>query len=294
MGGLYARAQGEPEAVATAIYDHYLPLGAEGASPRSLAGAIVSLADKLDSVAAGFSIGNEPTGSSDPFALRRQANAISKVMVEYNMPISIKTLVSYTMDLFPSGPADLLVRVEEFLNERLRFYLETVGGCRYDTARAVLAGPYRDPSDALRRAQAVEQVRDSLDYAALAAAAKRTRNILKKSANAEEYQSGGLEEGLLQDEAEVELYRAYRATFPPAAEAGGEDYRALLTLTAQMRPAIDRFFDKVLVMHPDPAIRKNRLRLLHLLETKVFLRVADLSEIEGHVDASTLPRGHAG
>ena len=293
VGGLYARAQGEPPEVADAIYDHYLPLGVEGASPRTLAGALVSLADKIDSVVAGFSIGNEPTGSSDPFALRRQANGIIKVLVDFRLPITFNELVLQALKALCLTREGMLGRVVAFLAERLTFYLESVGRCRYDTARAVMAAQYENAADALGRAQALEKVRDSADFAALAAAAKRTRNILRKSAAPEEYERGTLDRGLLAEEAEVELYRAYESAFSAEGDAGVEgaggarDYAAMLTLTARLRPPIDKFFDKVLVMHSDPTIRKNRLLLLRLLETKVFSRVADLSEIEGHVDAST-------
>ena len=289
VGGLYAKVQGEPEEVSGAIYDHYLPMGAEGASPRTLIGALVSLADKVDSVVAGFAMGNEPTGSSDPFALRRQANGIVKVLVEFCVSIGFIELVLYSLEALGREREGILDRVVKFFEERLSFYLETAGQSRYDTARAVIAGQFKNPSDALKRARALEKVRDTDDYAALAAAAKRTRNILRKSASPEEYQSGSLDEALLQEEAEVELYKAYGSIFQQVTDGGilAEDYETILTLTARLRRPIDQFFDKVLVMHPDASIRKNRLLLLRLLETKVFSRVADLSEIEGNVGAST-------
>jgi glycyl-tRNA synthetase beta chain len=249
----------------------------------------VSLADKVDSVVAGFAMGNEPTGSSDPFALRRQANGIVKVLVEFCVSIGFIELVLYSLEALGREREGILDRVVKFFEERLSFYLETAGQSRYDTARAVIAGQFKNPSDALKRARALEKVRDTDDYAALAAAAKRTRNILRKSASPEEYQSGSLDEALLQEEAEVELYKAYGSIFQQVTDGGilAEDYETILTLTARLRRPIDQFFDKVLVMHPDASIRKNRLLLLRLLETKVFSRVADLSEIEGNVGAST-------
>jgi len=289
VGGLYAKSQGELEEVATAIYDHYLPTGAEGASPRTIGGALVSLVDKLDSVVAAFAVGHEPTGSSDPFGVRRQANGIVKVMVEFVLPVALWPLVEEGLTTLRKERDGHVDRLREFFRERLRFYLETVENCRYDTARAVIASEWKNPADAVMRARAIEKVRDTEDYAALAAAAKRTRNILRKSASPEEFKSGELDPGLLQEEAEVELYRAYTSVFQSSAEgrAIAQDYEAVLTATARLRPHIDRFFDKVLVMHTDARIRKNRLLLLRLLETQVFSNVADLSEIESNVGAST-------
>ncbi len=301
VGGLYANVQGETEDVAEAIYDHYLPLAMEGKLPRSVVGALVSLADKVDTVVGGFLAGLEPTGSRDPFALRRAGNGIVKVLVEFSFPITIAPIVIHSFkthekDWSEGGNLD---RITTFLEERLKFYLESVRGCRHDTVEAVSA-VWQDfgvgsgiPVEALKRARAVEKIRDSDDYLALAAAAKRTRNILRKSASGEEYLSGTLDADLLHEEAEVDLYKAYVSIFDVTIRerAIAQDYETILTLTARLRPAIDRFFEQVLVMHEDPAIRTNRLLLLALFDKQVFRRVADLSKIEGNVDASTLARG---
>jgi glycyl-tRNA synthetase beta chain len=210
-------------------------------------------------------------------------------MVEFSMPVGLWPLVNGGLIALRKEGDPVVNRVMDFFRDRLHFYLEAVEHCRYDTARAVIAGEWKNPADAVLRARAIEKVRDTEDYAALAAAAKRTRNILKKSASPEEYQSGALDAALLQEEAEIELHRAYGAVFQASAEGGvaAQDYETVLTLTARLRPQIDRFFDKVLVMHPDARIRKNRLLLLRLLETEVFSKVADLSEIESNVGAST-------
>jgi len=285
VGGLYAKAQAEYEEVATAIYDHYLPVGAEGKSPRTPIGALVSLADKMDSVVGGFLAGLEPTGSRDPFALRRAGNGIIKVMVEFVPHSTLANLViaslrTHGRDWHKDGGLEPIV---SFLEERVKFYLEAVGHCRQDTVRAVMAVGSGYPAEELKRALALERIRDTDDYVALAAAAKRTRNLLRKSASGEEYSTGTLDPGLFQEEAEVELHQAYASIFATANAAGtmDQDYETTLTLTARLRPAIDKFFDKVLVMHQDPAVRKNRLLLLELLDKRVFSGVADLSEIGG-------------
>ena len=143
VGGLYAAAQGEPEEVYQAIYDHYKPEGLEDTCPRSKVGAVVSLADKLDSVVGGFAIGQEPSGSSDPFALRRQGNGIVKVLVECALPLSLRPLVEQGMNAlnveWQKPQPEVFSSILAFLEERLKFYLETGRKIRYDTVRAVLA-----------------------------------------------------------------------------------------------------------------------------------------------------------
>jgi glycyl-tRNA synthetase beta chain len=289
VGGLYAGVQGEAKEVANAIYDHYKPVGLDDQLPRGIVGAIVSLADKIHAVVGGFAAGLEPTGSSDPFGLRRQGNGIVRVLVEFSLPIVLTDTVITALHALGKDWHGSLDPVAKFFEERISFYLERAAGCRYDTVRAVIAKGWDIPVEAVKRAQAVERIRDSEDYVALAVAAKRTRNILKKSASSEDYESGQLDPSLLNQEAEVELYRAYGSIFNQVTEGGilSRDYDTILTLTARLRPAIDRFFDQVLVMHEDPSVRRNRLRLLALLDEKVFSRVADLSEIEGNLDVST-------
>jgi len=273
VGGLYAQAQGEPEEVAEAIYDHYKPVNVEDACPRSVVGAVVSLADKLDAVIAGFSVGLEPTGSSDPFGLRRAGNGIVKLYVEA-LP-ALRVDVGET----PSG------EVKDFFRERLDFYLQGIG-LRYDTARAVLSDQssigWQVPSDVVARGRALEQVRDAVDFQALAAAAKRTRNILTKSAKPEDF--GSLAEvspALFKASEERGLYDAYEAARADLAGfEAGPDYAGAFHRLARLRPAVDLFFDKVMVMDSDLARRANRLRLLTELDALVFRRFADLSEIE--------------
>ena len=307
VGGLYAAEQGEPKEVADAIYDHYLPRGAEDRCPRSLIGAVVSLADKFDSVATGFAVGHEPTGSSDPFAIRRQGSGIVKVILEYSLPISLKEIIHRALDEFLAQCARTVLaggfgtpgvrhaqqgfaakpgeRVEsavpEFLAERLRYHLESVRGFRYDTVRAVLAAGFDEPADALARAEAMDALRGGEDFEALSVAAKRIRNILAKSATAADWQPGEVAEALLKEPLERDLYDAYAQV---AAEAGrrraGHDYRGALEKISTLRPVVDRFFDGVLVMAEDAEIRRNRLRLLKKLD-ELFSGIAHFAEIEG-------------
>lgn len=273
VGGLYAREQGEPPEVAEAIYDHYKPLNVEGDCPRSVVGAVVALADKLDAVIAGFSVGLQPTGSSDPFGLRRAGNGIVKLYVEALPGLRLGA------GEVPGGS------LKDFLRERLDFYLQSAG-LRYDTARAVLSDQtsigWQVPSDVLARGRALEQVRDTDDFQALAAAAKRTRNILTKSAKPEDF--GSLAEAnpvLFKASEESDLYGAYEAARNDlAGSETSSDYAGAFHRLARLRTAVDLFFDKVMVMDSDLAVRANRLRLLTGLDALAFRRFADLSEIE--------------
>ncbi len=285
VGGLYAAAQGEPEGVANAIYDHYKPAGLEDSAPRSLAGAVVSLADKLDSVVGGFAIGQEPTGSSDPFALRRQGNGIVKVLVEGSLSLDLRPLVEQALNSltieWQKPQAEVFSAVLGFLAERLRFYLETVCGLRYDTVRAALAAGSHIPAEAAKRAEALEKIRGGEDFAALSVAAKRIKNILGKSATASDWQPGEVDLSLLEPGPEMDLNAAYAATADAAAKlAAAGEYGKALESIATLRPGVDKFFDKVLVMADDRAVRENRLRLLGKLDD-LFSGIAQFAEIAG-------------
>jgi glycyl-tRNA synthetase beta chain len=323
VGGLYAKVQGEPQAVWQAIYDHYLPLSAEGQLPRSLVGGAVSLADKLDSVITGFAAGLEPTGSSDPFGLRRAGNGIIKLSIGWLPGLNLLELlgqVQHALALqedgwFPGlikqgdaqeslGPppgADVFDRVSGFLRERVESYLETVAGLRYDTVRAVVRSylAWTPPADALARGSALEKIRDSDDFVALSLAAKRTRNILMKSAKDELRETLGVEEKLLTPGPEEELYRAYNRVRPALDNLAADgEYEEAFRVLAGLRPQVDCFFDKVLVMDEDLRLRHNRLNLLTKLDRLVFARFADLSQIESTasnpVDVPTSPTVSSG
>ena len=299
MGGLYAKSQGEPAEVADAIYDHYRPVSMEDSCPRSIVGAIVSLADKLDTVVAGFTAGLEPTGSSDPFGLRRAGNGAIKVSVEVLPGLNLQTLLRKALALdLELPPAEMIEeKISAFYCERLEFYLTTVARAKYDEARAVLKShlAWAVPSQAVERAHALKAVRDSEDFEALSIAAKRTRNILYKSAELSDFgSSNAVQPGLLAPGPERDLYKAYLEMKEGLAryEADG-DYGGAFRTLAGLRPKVDAFFDKVLVMDRDEKIRANRLRLLSELNALVFFRLADLSEIvpSSNMDAEIFKTG---
>jgi len=283
VGGLYAKVQGEAEEVSIAIYDHYLPAGAEGNSPRTLVGAIVSLADKVDSVVAGFAAGYEPTGSSDPFALRRQANGIIKVILENNLPLNLKEVANKAIEVLDihwrKPREEVQDKVLDFFAERLRYYFESARGFRYDTVRAVVAAGAAQPADAQARAEAMEALRGGEDFEALSAAAKRIRNILAKSATSADWEEGEVAPELLTEPQESELFDAYgRVAGEVERQCAGREYRQALEEISTLRPAVDRFFDKVLVMAEDRELRQNRLRLLKKLD-ELFSGIAHFAEI---------------
>lgn len=297
VGGLYARAQKEPQEVADAIYDHYRPLGLEDRCPRTVIGAVVSLADKIDDVAAGLAVGHEPKGSSDPFGLRRRGNAIIKLSAEMFPGLDLLTLLKAVLDDGLGLPAtpNLVDRVAKFLRERAEYYLQSVGKLRYDTVRAVVNSfrGWAKPADTILRAQALERVRDSQDFLALSQAAKRTRNILSKSAELNDYGGQtGVVTRLLSDGPERELFEAYQAVYKTLLNfERRQEYQEAFLKLAELRPTVDRFFDRVLVMDERPEVRANRLTLLNKLNSLVFARLADLSQIESAtlnvVDGST-------
>jgi glycyl-tRNA synthetase beta chain len=256
VGGLYAREQGEPPEVWRAIYEHYKPLSMEDSIPSTPEGRIVALADKLDTLRECFRVGLVPSGSKDPFALRRAAQGVIRILVEGNIVL----------------PFAETGELREFLLDRIRYYFREVRGFRYDEVNAVLASGIRDLPDVAARLEALRDVRPTEDFEPLAASFKRIANILRQA----EFRDGGaVDAGLLEDGPERDLY----ADFNRVRETiGTSDYRPALEAIATLRPAVDRFFDKVLVNAPDERIRRNRLTLLCNLLTE-FSAIADFSEI---------------
>ncbi len=286
VGGLYATAQGEPPEVADAIYDHYLPQGAEDRCPRTTIGAVVSLADKFDSVAEGFRAGLAPTGSSDPFGLRRAGNGVIKIAIEALPGFDVLAFAERTVEgsRGPVAQGDPVGTLCSFLRERTEFYLRTSGGLRGDTVRAIVHSfkSWSPPSDALLRGKQLEPFVTTDAFQALAVAAKRTRNILSKSATqADRGDRYGIEEHLLSAGPERDMFEAYLKLKGQLEDFAGRGmYAEAFKQVAQVRPVVDRFFDKVMVMDENLDLRANRLRLLDHLNALVFLRFADLSQIE--------------
>lgn len=249
VGGLYARAQGEPEPVAQAIYDHYKPLSMDAPIPSTPEGQIVALADKLDTLRGCFAIGLIPSGSKDPFALRRAAQGVVKILVEAKL--------GYTLDQLAEG------QLREFLLDRIQYYFREVRGFKYDEVNAVLKAGVTTLADVEDRLTQIARVRPTPNFEPLAAAFKRINNILKQA----NFDKGTVHADLLEAGPERELY-----------EASERLSKGSLETAAELRPYVDHFFDKVMVNVPDEKIRFNRLSMLSDMLRK-FSTVADFSEI---------------
>jgi glycyl-tRNA synthetase beta chain len=272
IGGLYARAQGLDEKVARAIYDQYTPASTEGAIPSTVEGQLLGLADRIQTIVAMFGIGNAPTGSKDPFALRRAANAIVKILAESGLPLTLSDVIKASVVSDAGKP-----QVNEFFRERLQFYLKDVRGFAYDVVNAVLAAGADDVRDAIARADALTSVRGSEDFAAVSAACKRIKNILRQ-AEEKGYRPDPPKLGQLSLEA-IDLWDRAKELLPRIAKLGDQrNYGEALGLIATLRPTVDQFFDKVMVLDPDEAVRSANLGLIAEV-LRNFSTIADFSEI---------------
>ncbi|HXW89838.1 MAG TPA: glycine--tRNA ligase subunit beta [Terriglobales bacterium] len=295
VGGLYAGIQEldtgmrkeTQELIAETIYDQYKPQSMEDSVPRSVEGAVLALADKVDTIAGMFALGVEPTGSKDPFALRRHANGIVKILAEHKLPVRLSQLTEDAREAYRGSNAerkfstavDAAAKLRAFFRERLQFYLTDRLGYKYDIVNAALAADADDVVDSIARAEAVAKVRPSPDFESISIAFKRIKNILRQAEAAGKKTAAALDPSLIEEVAEREL----ASRIPQVAErvAGlrqGKNYEQALTEISKLRPAVDAFFDKVMVMVEDDRIRANRLALLATLLGE-FSTIADFSEI---------------
>jgi glycyl-tRNA synthetase beta chain len=295
VGGLYARVQkldsSLPEAtrlaIADAIYDQYKPESTDDNVPRSMEGAVLSVGDKADTIAGMFALGLVPSGSKDPFALRRQANGIVKVIAEKKLPLHLADLMRDARAGYQGSDAEgefvddgkFIESVKTFFRERLEFYLKDVRGYAYDVVKAVLAADSDDVVDALARAEAVKQVLHMPEFRAIGAACKRMRNILRQ-AEEKGIAPAAAFESLPDSAHEEKSLAAYIEVNGNRVDAlrKKKEYGEALTLLSSAREPVDAFFDKVMVMVEDDKVRANRLALLRTL-LKEFSTIADFSEI---------------
>jgi len=253
VGGLYARVQGEPEPVWQAIYDHYKPESMDDSIPRNKTGQIVALADKLDTLRGCFRVGLIPSGSRDPYALRRAAQGVVKILVEGGLELPLLSLIGDDANL------------REFFEERLKYYFREIRGFAYDEVNACMAAGWSNLVDLEARLERVRALRASPDFEPLAASFKRIKNILKQA----EFKGGGTPDPvLIEDGPERDLYDEFTRN-------AGQPIESVIS---RLRPKVDLFFDKVLVNVPDESLRRNRLTLLSTLLAE-FSTIADFSEI---------------
>lgn len=286
VGGLYARAQGESGDVADAVYDHYRPVGLDDPIPRNLTGCAVALADKLDSIVGCFAVGLVPTGSSDPYALRRAALGVVKIILDKKLPVSLSLAVGAAAKALLTNPPKKGVtpaqenQVLDFLLDRAKFVLREREKFNYDEVNAVFRAGADDLVDAQKRLVALKAIRRSKNFEPLAVSFKRIRNILEKS-NYKREEGQGVQSELFEHAAEKELYAAVKAAASKvqAAKRAGK-YQEALEVIASLRNTVDAFFEHVMVMAENEAVRKNRLALLAEI-LKEFTTIADFAELGG-------------
>ncbi len=272
IGGLYARAQGLSERVALAISDQYTPASTDDPIPQTVEGQLLGIADRIQTITAMFGIGMAPTGSKDPFALRRAANAIVKILAESELPLLLS-------DILEASAQGSFVYGESvvFFRDRLHFYLKDVRNFAYDVVNAVLAAGADDVRDAIARAEALTAVRGSEDFAAVSAAFKRIKNILRQ-AEEKGFVIGSPTAVQLASEAQQLLDASAFLAPKVAALREQRAYEAALGEIATLRPVVDLFFDKVMVLDTDPNVRGAHLGLIDQV-LRNFSGIADFSEI---------------
>jgi glycyl-tRNA synthetase beta chain len=274
MGGYYARHDGLTEDIAFAIEDHYKPRFAGDELPRNMTGVVVALADKLETLVGMFGIGNLPTGDKDPFALRRHALGVIRMLIEKDLPLNLADAVAIAVPAFGDKITDASGALTDFIYDRLAGSLREQGFSAQEVDAVMALRPQR-LAEVSQRLNAVRTFAALPEAPALAAANKRIGNILKKS----EGEGAAVDASLLAEAAEKDLYAAMQATVPAAnAQFDAGDHTASLQALAALRAPVDAFFDGVMVNAEDPKLKANRLGLLKSLH-EAMNRVADLSRL---------------
>jgi glycyl-tRNA synthetase beta chain len=278
VGGLYAKGEGEPDAVWQAIYDQYHPASADDSVPRTDAGGLAALADRLDTLTGLFGLGLVPTGSKDPYALRRAALGAVKILLDKGWRLDLPAACAEALtlhDALPRTAGETLRDLDAFLLERARFLLEKRGFAA-DEVESVLSTDARDVFDVADRVAAMAEVRKKEDFVPLATAFKRVQNILAQAGDP----GGEVDPALVTEDAERALAADYfQARGMLDDLIGRRHWGEALAVMASLGPPLDRFFTEVMVMAEDQAVRRNRLALLKAMRDQ-FFRVARFSEIQ--------------
>ena len=283
MGRIYAGLAGEPAEVAAAIEEHYRPVYSGAPLPETLVGAILSIADKMDSICGCFSVGLIPTGASDPYALRRQGIGIVQIMNDKGLSFPLRELIRISLEQFgdknASEISDLAEKVQTFLKNRISHLLAEEGFSK-DVIAAIISVSVDDVPNVRNRVAALESLKARPDFEPLAVSFKRVVNIIKKSGQQEEgVAPQAVEPKLFEHESEGALFEEFKLVDQKVSDAMGKELfdRALVEI-ASLRDAVDRFFDGVMVMAEDTGIRRNRLALLGHIAA-LFGKVADFSKL---------------
>ena len=275
MGREYAKVSGENEAVSEAIFEHYLPRFAGDMLPKTNAGIVLSISDKLDSICGFFAIGIQPTGSQDPYALRRQALGILNILMSSKIDVNLEKLVELGLENYSNlefNKYEVTNDIMEFFKERIKNLFRDLG-IRYDVIDAVLSSKLNDISDMHLRAVELNNWLDKDELVEMLTAFNRVSTLAQKS------ESDKVNKDLLKEEAETNLYKAFTNTKEKVNELlNDKKYSEALDAFASLRPSIDAMFDSVMIMDKDEAIKNNRLGLLKQIYD-TMLSICDLSKI---------------
>ncbi|MEN2259459.1 glycine--tRNA ligase subunit beta [Paraclostridium benzoelyticum] len=275
MGREYAKVSGENENVAEAIFEHYLPRFAGDILPATKSGIVLSIADKLDSIAGFFAIGIQPTGSQYPYALRRQALGIINILMDNNLDISLRELVSLTLDNYSFIEFDkdeVLNQIMEFFKDRIKNLFRDLG-IRYDVIDAILSSNIDDIADMYARAKALNSWIDKGELVEMLTAFNRVATLAEKA------ETNEVNINLMREEAEFNLYQQFQEISSNVEHLlANKEYTKALDAFASLRPAIDNMFDSVMIMDKDEAIKNNRLAILKQIYD-IMLNICDLSKI---------------
>ncbi len=293
MGGHYARLDGEPAEVADAIEDHYRPVGASEEMPRGDMGALVGLADRLHQLAGILGVGEKATGAADPFGLRRAAIGVLRIVQDRGYHLSLGAAVDAALSALSSklsgAPGAVRAQVLDYLRGRVK----ALWGEQFDTdlVEAVLSAGFDDVLDARRRLEALAEIKRRADFVPLAVAFKRVANIQEKAQGSG---AAPFDPALLRDDAERHLASELtRVEAEAASLRARRDYPAVLRTVAELKPAVDRFFDDVLVMAEEPSLRSNRLALMKRV-ADLFADIADFRKIQAELPPGAAPARAAG
>jgi glycyl-tRNA synthetase beta chain len=275
MGKEYAKVSGEDDAVCEAIFEHYLPRFSGDILPQTNSGVAVSIADKLDSIAGFFAIGIQPTGSQDPYALRRQALGVLSILMDKKIDADLKTLIECALDNYSEIEFDkkaVCASIMNFFNERVRILFKDMG-IRYDVVDAVISSDVNDIYDMYCRALALNSWLDRDELVEMLTAFNRVSTLAQKA------EDDKVEESLFKEEAEKKLYSEFENVKTKVEEfISDKKYEEALETFASLRPAVDSMFDSVMVMDNDEAVKNNRLGLLKQIYD-TMLKICDLSKI---------------
>ncbi|MEC9489044.1 MAG: glycine--tRNA ligase subunit beta [Halanaerobium sp.] len=272
MGREYALLNGEEQEVAAAIFEHYLPRYADDELPKTITGTVVSLADKFDTLAGFFGLGMIPTGSQDPYALRRQTQGVLRILLEKQIPVSLHKLINEALNIyqvdFPKTREESITSLLDFFGARLKKLGEDEG-IRYDVMEAIISAGFDDPADAMARARALEELRGDQEFLSMVTGYKRAVNLAEKGDG-----NHIVNPDYFEEDCEEELWKRLQEVRSELTDLAG--YPAVFRTFASLRPYIDAFLDGVMVMVEDEQVRLNRLALLKEI-AETMERYADLS-----------------